>query len=159
MTRKDHTTRTEAAPARHGAARVDDGPLRRSPALGAHATADRDPATAGEAMPSTTPTPIPGDVAFSVALPREFAAVLRRNAAGRGWTPESPIVDCVAQHLEVAIRHRVLIERVERIDAAILDMAEAVGELGAPSAGIDLTKVCRYRQNGCIGDASADPAG
>ncbi len=34
----------------------------------------------------------------------------------------------------MALRHRVLIERMEQIDAAILDMAEAVGELAAPSA-------------------------
>jgi hypothetical protein len=39
----------------------------------------------------------------------------------------------------------VLIERAEQIDAALLDMAQAVGELGAPSGGIDLTKVCRFR--------------
>ncbi|MBL7309316.1 hypothetical protein INQ13_23230, partial [Escherichia coli] len=47
---------------------------------------------------------------------------------------------------EVAIRHRVLIERMEQVDAAILDMAQAVGELGAPSTGIDLSQICRYRK-------------
>ena len=33
-----------------------------------------------------------------------------------------------------------------RPDAAILDMAQAVGELGAPSTGIDLSQICRYRK-------------
>lgn len=53
----------------------------------------------------------------------------------------------------MAIRHRVLIERMEQIDGAILDMAQAVGDLGAPSGGIDLSKVCRLRAG-----AAADPA-
>jgi hypothetical protein len=63
-------------------------------------------------------------------------------------------VECIVQHLEVAIRHRVLVERMEQIDGAILEMAQAVGELGAPSAGIDLSKVCRLHK----GDGVADPA-
>lgn len=93
-------------------------------------------------------------VKLTLALDAALAARLSAAAAEQGWSAESLAAECVAQHLEVAIRHRVLIERAERIDAALLDMAEAVGELGAPSAGIDLTKVCRYRK----GTGGSDPA-
>lgn len=87
------------------------------------------------------------EVKLTLTLPESLAAQLRAAAAERGWSPESLAAECVAQHLEVAIRHRALIERVEQIDSAILDMAQAVGELGAPSAGIDLSKVCRFRKD------------
>lgn len=90
---------------------------------------------------------MPEEVAFTVTLPSDLAAALRAAASGRGWTAEGLIRDCVAQHLEIAVRHRVLVERMETIDAALLEMAEAVVELAQPGedAGIDLTKVCRYR--------------
>lgn len=95
------------------------------------------------------------DPTFTVSLPPALAADVRRMAAERGWTPESLIADCVAQSLEIALRHRVLVERLERVDAAILEMAEAVGELGAPSGSIDLSKVCRYAA--ATDEADADP--
>lgn len=97
-------------------------------------------------------------VKLTLTLEASLAARLSTAAAEQGWSAEDLATECVVQHLEVAIRHKVLIERLEQVDAAILDMAQTVGELGAPSAGIDLTKVCRYRQNGGAGDASADPA-
>ncbi|MDT0188222.1 hypothetical protein Q9S36_49340 [Microbacterium sp. ARD31] len=85
------------------------------------------------------------EVKLTVTLAAPLALRLSAAATERGWSAESLAAECVAQHLEVAIRHRVLIERAEQIDAALLDMAQAVGELGAPSGGIDLTKVCRFR--------------
>jgi len=94
------------------------------------------------------------EVKLTVTLEAALAARLGAAAAERGWSAESLAAACVAQHLEVAIRHRVLVERMEQIDGAILDMAQAVGELGAPSAGIDLSKVCRLHK----GDGVADPA-
>ena len=54
--------------------------------------------------------------------------------------------DPVRYWREKAEEQQRLIERLEQVDAAILDMAEAVGELGAPSAGLDLSKICRYRK-------------
>ncbi len=95
------------------------------------------------------------EVKLTVTLEAALGERLKVAATERGWSPESLAADCVAQALEVAVRHRVLIERAERIDAALLDMAEAVGELGAPSGGIDLTKVCRFRANGDDGDPAA----
>jgi hypothetical protein len=94
------------------------------------------------------------EVKLTLTLEAALAAQLSAAAAERGWSAESLAAECVAQHLEVAIRHRVLVERMEQIDGAILDMAQAVGELGAPSGGIDLSKVCRLRK----GHGVADPA-
>lgn len=85
-----------------------------------------------------------GQVNLSITLEADLAARLMAAATERGWSPESLAADCVAQVLEITIRHRVAIERLEQVDAAILEMAKAVGELGAPSGGIDLSKVCRY---------------
>ncbi len=94
------------------------------------------------------------EVKLTVTLEAALAARLRAAASERGWTAESLAAECVVQHLEVAIRHRALIERLEQVDGAILDMAQAVGELGAPSTSIDLSKVCRLRKD----DGVADPA-
>jgi hypothetical protein len=94
------------------------------------------------------------EVKLTIILEEGLAARLSAAAAEHGWSAESLAADCIAQNLEVALRHRVLIERMEQIDAAILDMAEAVGELGAPSAGIDLSGVCRYRKDA----GGSDPA-
>ncbi|GAA0273086.1 hypothetical protein LNAOJCKE_4627 [Methylorubrum aminovorans] len=88
---------------------------------------------------------MPQDVSFSVSLPPELAAALRRAAAERGWTPESLIGDCVAQQLEIALRHRVLVERMEHVDAALLAMAQAVGELSAAADEFETGSLCRYR--------------
>ncbi|ACS39710.1 MULTISPECIES: hypothetical protein [Methylorubrum] len=93
-----------------------------------------------------------GEIKLTLTLEAGLAAALRRAAAERGWSPESLAADCIAQHLEIALRHRVLLERMEQIDTALLDMAEVVGELGAPSGGIDLSRVCRFRK------ATADDA-
>jgi hypothetical protein len=94
------------------------------------------------------------EVKLTVTLEATLADRLKAVATERGWSPESLASECVAQALEVAIRHRVLIERMEQIDGAILDMAQAVGDLGAPSGSIDLSKVCRFRK----GAGVADPA-
>lgn len=96
-------------------------------------------------------------VKLTLTLEAALAARLSAAAAERSWSAESLAAECVAQHLEVAIRHRVLIERAEQIDAALLDMAKAVGELGAPSGGIDLTKVCRLRADDGDSDGTGAP--
>lgn len=92
------------------------------------------------------------EVTLTISLAAPLAARLSAAAAEQGWSRESLAAECVVQSLEIATRHRVLVERLEQVDAAILGMAEAVGELGAPSGGIDLTKICRYRAND--GDSS-----
>ena len=88
---------------------------------------------------------MPQDLPFTISLPSTLAADVRRVAAERGWTPESLIADCVAQHLEIALRHRVVLERLEQVDAVILEMAGAVGELGAGAEDFEPGSLCRYQ--------------
>ncbi|UIY43508.1 hypothetical protein [Methylobacterium radiotolerans] len=87
------------------------------------------------------------DIKLTVTLDASLAAALRQAAVDRGWSPESLAADCIRQQLEVATRHRVLIERMETIDAALMGVAEAIGALAEPGegSGIDLSRVCRYR--------------
>lgn len=98
-----------------------------------------------------------GEVKLTLTLEADLAAALTRAATAQGWSPESLAAACIAQHLEIALRHRVLVERMEQIDAALLDMAQAVGELGAPSDGIDLSQVCRFRKATMADDAAPAP--
>ena len=76
-------------------------------------------------------------------LDEQLADQLKEAAREHGWTPESLAADCVAQHLEIAVRHRVVIERMEAVDAHIAALAEFVGEATQSGEGIDLTKICR----------------
>ena len=81
---------------------------------------------------------------LTIELDQQLADQLRNAAREHGWTPESLAADCVAQHLDIAVRHRVLIERLEAVDAHIATLAEFVGEATQSGEGIDLTKICRY---------------
>jgi hypothetical protein len=81
---------------------------------------------------------------LTIELDEHLADQLREAAREHGWTPESLAADCVAQRLEIAVRHRVLIERLEAVDAHIATLAEFVGEATQTGEGIDLTKICRY---------------
>ena len=86
-----------------------------------------------------------GGVKFSITLEADLAARLTAAASEKGWSPENLAADCIAQVLEVAIRHRVVLERLEQVDAVILEMAQAVGELGASAEGFEPGSLCRYR--------------
>lgn len=92
---------------------------------------------------------MPASVALTVTLPVDVFAALQQAAAGRGWTPESLAADCIAQQLEVAIRHRVVLERIDQVDAALIEMATALGSIEAAAGeGIDLSSFCRYKKAG-----------
>jgi hypothetical protein len=81
---------------------------------------------------------------FTIELDAELAATLTKSAGERGWSPESLATDCVAQHIEIALRHRVLVERMEVIDAQIASLAKFVGEATQDSGGLDLSWICKY---------------
>lgn len=81
---------------------------------------------------------------LTIELDEQLADRLRAAAREHGWTPESLAADCVAQHLEIAVRHRVLIERLEAVDAHLAALATFVGEATQSGEGVDLTKICRY---------------
>lgn len=84
---------------------------------------------------------------LTMTLDASLAAALRQAAVDRGWSPESLAADCIRQQLEVAIRHRALVERMETIGAAFMGFAKAITALAEPGegSGIDLSQVCRYR--------------
>lgn len=91
----------------------------------------------------------PAPVSLTITLPADVAAVLYEAAAGRGWTPESLAVDCIAQQTEIAVRHRVLLQRIEQVDGALIEIATALGAIeAAGGGGIDLADFCRYRKVG-----------
>ncbi len=96
------------------------------------------------------------DTVLNVSLPPDLTAALRQAASAHGWTPEELIRDCVAQTLEIAVRHRVVMERMQLIDTAILAIAQVVGELSAPAASIDLSQICRYCAKSDNGSGSRD---
>jgi hypothetical protein len=85
------------------------------------------------------------DITLTLTLPAALAASLRQEADQRGWTPESLARECLAQHLEVALRHRVLLERMEQVDAALLQLARTVGEIEAAAENTEPGALCRYR--------------
>lgn len=84
-------------------------------------------------------------VSLTVVLPPDVASALGAAASQRGWTSESLASDCIAQSLEVAIRHRVALERIDKVDAALLELAKAVSSVEEASAPLDLSDFCRYR--------------
>jgi hypothetical protein len=81
---------------------------------------------------------------FTIEIDAPLAERLKTAAAQQGWSPESLAADCVAQHLEIALRHRVLVERMEATDAHIATLARFVGEATQDSAGADLSWICKY---------------
>ena len=81
---------------------------------------------------------------FTIELDDQLSQRLKTAAAEQGWSHESLAADCVAQHLEIALRHRVLIERMEATDAHIATLAKFVGEATQDSAGADLSHICKF---------------
>jgi len=85
----------------------------------------------------------PKMIRFTVDIAADIAGAVTRAAAEADITPEEFISDCVGQHCETALRHRVLIQRQNDVDDALLELARLVGRLSAgpnePPANI-----CRY---------------
>lgn len=79
-----------------------------------------------------------------IELDAELAQKLKETSKQRGWSPEALAAECVAQNLEIAARHKVLVERFEVIDDSLAMLARFVGDATASGEGIDLTKICRY---------------
>jgi hypothetical protein len=82
--------------------------------------------------------------ALTIELEEPLAENLCKAAEERGWTPESLVAECVAQHLEIAVRHRVLVEKFEAVDLALFTLVQFVGASTAGSDSADLWKICRY---------------
>lgn len=84
-------------------------------------------------------------VDLTISLPADVAAALRKAAKAQSWTPEALAADCVAQSLEVAIRYRVALERVDQVDEALLDLAKFLGVIQAITENAEKADICRYR--------------
>ena len=88
---------------------------------------------------------MPG-VKLIVELNVDLADMLRQAAAAAGTTPEALAAEAVAQAYETGLRHRVLVERMEAVDAQIAAIAHFVEQATASTegGGIDLERLCRY---------------
>lgn len=82
---------------------------------------------------------------YNVELEADLAERLEEAARGSKLSPAQLIAECVIQHLEVAIRHRALIDRLDTVDQGLLDLAQFIGEATADSR-VDLSKLCRCPQ-------------
>lgn len=72
-------------------------------------------------------------VQLKIELPSGVFQALRQAAMQSRTSAEQLAADCVSQSFETALRHRVLIERQEEIDQALLTIAEFVGALASAS--------------------------
>ena len=85
----------------------------------------------------------PKTTRFTIDLAADLASVVIRAATEANITADALISECVSRHCETALRHRVLIQRQNDVDGALLELARLVGRLSAgphePPANI-----CRY---------------
>jgi hypothetical protein len=86
----------------------------------------------------------PKSTRFTIDLADDVAVAVSEAAAAINMTAEELISDCVAQHCETALRHRVLIQRQNDVDEALLELARLVGRLSA-GPGEPPVNLCRYR--------------
>jgi hypothetical protein len=80
----------------------------------------------------------------SVDLPAELAEAIATAARANNVTAEDIVSDCVQQQFETALRHRVLVQRQNDVDEALLELARLVGRLGAGPIETQ-ESICRYR--------------
>lgn len=89
----------------------------------------------------------PKTTRFTIDLAADLVDAVSRAAAEADMTAEALISECVIQHCETALRHRVLIQRQNDVDEALLELARLVGRLSAgPSE--PPANICRYRPAG-----------
>jgi hypothetical protein len=89
----------------------------------------------------------PKTTRFTIDLAADLAGAVARAAAANNMTVEELISECVGQHCETALRHRVLIQRQNDVDEALLALARLIGRLSAgPSE--PPANICRYRPAG-----------
>ena len=85
----------------------------------------------------------PKTTRFAIDLAADLAVAVSEAAAANNMTAEELINECVGQHCETALRHRVLIQRQNDVDEALLELARLVGRLsaGPHEPPVD---ICRY---------------
>ena len=86
----------------------------------------------------------PKTTRFTIDLAADITDAVTRAAVVGNMPAEEFIRDCVGQHCETALRHRVMIQRQNDVDEALLELARLIGRLSAgPSE--PQTNICRYR--------------
>jgi hypothetical protein len=81
---------------------------------------------------------------FTIEFAADLANAVTKAAGAHKITIEEAIGECVSQSFETALRHRVLIQRQNDVDEALLELARLVGRLSAgPSEPRE--NICRYR--------------
>ena len=83
-------------------------------------------------------------VRFNVEIVADLAAAITRAATANNVAAEDIVNDCVRQQFETALRHRVLMQRQNDVDEALIELARLVGHLSAGS-GDPQESICRYR--------------
>lgn len=81
---------------------------------------------------------------FTIDLAADLAGAVARAAAANNMTVEELISECVGQHCEIALRNRVLIQRQNDVDEALLEIARLVGRLSA-GPNEPPVNICSYR--------------
>ncbi|UPK39528.1 hypothetical protein IVB18_21280 [Bradyrhizobium sp. 186] len=81
--------------------------------------------------------------AYTVQIEKTLAERLERAANTAKVSPVDLIEECVRQHLDIAIRHLALVERLEAVDQGLLELATFVGEATA-GGDVDVSSLCRY---------------
>lgn len=91
---------------------------------------------------------MPGEkrVKLTIDLDEGLAARLSEAARELGAPPAALAADCVAQSLEVAVRHRAALQRVEQVDEALIALAGMLGEMRAAAEAMAAgpQMLCRY---------------
>jgi hypothetical protein len=80
---------------------------------------------------------------YTVQIDKALAERLEVAARTAKIAPAELISACVAQHLDIAIRHLALVERLEAVDQGLLELANFVGEATA-GGKVEVSSLCRY---------------
>ena len=83
-------------------------------------------------------------VRFSVEIAADLAAAVFGAAKVNNMAPEEVVNDCVRQQFETALRHRVLMQRQNDVDEALIELARLIGRLSAGPVEPP-ESICRYR--------------
>jgi hypothetical protein len=70
-------------------------------------------------------------VRLTIELPPNVFMALTQAATQSNISVDQLAADCISQSIETALRHRVLLDRQEHIDEALLTIAEFLGALSA----------------------------
>ncbi|MEY9589788.1 hypothetical protein ABIA06_002079 [Bradyrhizobium yuanmingense] len=83
-------------------------------------------------------------VRFSIEIAADLAAAVASAASTNNVTAEDIVNDCLRQQFETALRYRVLLQRQNDVDEALIELARLVGRLSAAPGEVQ-ENICRYR--------------